>query len=48
MKRIEDTSRLPVGHTCFNSLDLPEYASKEIMKEKLLFAIMETSDFGIA
>ncbi len=29
------------AHTCFNSLDLPVYASEEIMKEKLLLAIKE-------
>lgn len=29
------------AHTCFNSLDLPIYASEEIMKEKLLLSIKE-------
>lgn len=29
----------PVAHTCFFSLDLPRYSSKEIMKERLLYAI---------
>ena len=32
---------LPVAHTCFNQLDVPEYPSKEIMKEKFLKAINE-------
>lgn len=27
----EDYNRLPVAHTCFNQLDLPEYPSKEIL-----------------
>jgi len=31
---------LPVSHTCFFTLDLPNYSSKEIMKEKLLYAII--------
>jgi len=30
---------LPSASTCFFSLTLPEYSSKEILKEKLLFAI---------
>ena len=40
---------LPSAHTCFNQLDLPEYESEEIMKEKLLIAIREGSEgFGFA
>ncbi|EAS06148.2 HECT domain ubiquitin transferase (macronuclear) [Tetrahymena thermophila SB210] len=34
---------LPVAHTCFNQIDLPEYESKEKLKEKLLIAISEGS-----
>ena len=30
---------LPVSHTCFFQLDLPAYSRKEIMREKLLYAI---------
>ena len=30
---------LPVSHTCFFTLDLPAYSCKEILKEKLLYAI---------
>jgi len=33
--------RLPTAHTCFNQLDLPEYATKEQLKERLLTAIHE-------
>ena len=29
------------AHTCFNALDLPQYESEEIMKQKLLLAIEE-------
>ena len=32
---------LPRAHTCFNQLDLPAYPSKEILIEKLTFAITE-------
>jgi len=40
--------RLPQGHTCFNQLDLPEYPSKEILNERLMWAIKETAGFGFA
>ena len=41
-------SNLPCAHTCFNQLDLPEYASEEDLKEKLMLAIREGSEgFGI-
>jgi hypothetical protein len=30
---------LPVSHTCFFTLDLPGYSSKEILKEKMLYAV---------
>lgn len=43
-----DTMRLPQGHTCFNQLDLPEYPSKEILRERLMWAIKECSGFGFA
>ena len=32
-------SYLPVSHTCFFSLDLPQYSSKEIVRRQLLYAI---------
>eukprot|EP00599_Poterioochromonas_sp_BG-1_P017458 CAMPEP_0173167414 /NCGR_PEP_ID=MMETSP1105-20130129/22646_1 /TAXON_ID=2985 /ORGANISM="Ochromonas sp., Strain BG-1" /LENGTH=3503 /DNA_ID=CAMNT_0014088945 /DNA_START=675 /DNA_END=11186 /DNA_ORIENTATION=+ len=40
---------LPTAHTCFNQLDLPEYSSEEVMRDKLLLAIKEGSEgFGFA
>ena len=33
--------RLPSAHTCFNQLDLPEYASKAQLAERLRMAIHE-------
>ena len=42
-------NKLPSAHTCFNQLDLPEYPSEDIMKEKLLISIKEGSEgFGFA
>ncbi|OII71546.1 HECT domain-containing family protein [Cryptosporidium andersoni] len=32
---------LPVSHTCFFQLELPRYSSREILMEKLLYAITE-------
>ncbi|KAH7670367.1 E3 ubiquitin-protein ligase HUWE1 protein [Dioscorea alata] len=38
---------LPSAHTCFNQLDLPEYASKEKLQERLVLAIHEANEgFG--
>lgn len=44
----DDPMRLPQGHTCFNQLDLPEYATKEILYERLMWAIKECAGFGFA
>jgi hypothetical protein len=30
---------LPVSHTCFFSIELPKYSSKEVLRRKLLYAI---------
>ncbi|XP_063706848.1 E3 ubiquitin-protein ligase HECW2 [Culicoides brevitarsis] len=38
---------LPRAHTCFNRLDLPPYPTPDILYEKLLLAVEETSTFGI-
>jgi hypothetical protein len=37
----DSIARLPVAHTCFRQLDLPRYASREELAEKLKIAIME-------
>eukprot|EP00828_Plagiopyla_frontata_P005621 TRINITY_DN12303_c0_g1_i10.p1 TRINITY_DN12303_c0_g1~~TRINITY_DN12303_c0_g1_i10.p1 ORF type:complete len:136 (-),score=23.96 TRINITY_DN12303_c0_g1_i10:205-612(-) len=42
-----DINNLPVAHTCTNQLELPDYASKEILQDKLLKAIMESEGFWI-
>ena len=44
-----NTLRLPSAHTCFNQLDLPEYASEDILSERLLRAVRECNvGFGFA
>ena len=40
-------SSLPVAHTCFNMLRLPQYSSTKLLKEKLLFAISYNTGFGV-
>uniref|UniRef100_A0A6Q2Y1E2 Ubiquitin-protein ligase E3A n=1 Tax=Esox lucius TaxID=8010 RepID=A0A6Q2Y1E2_ESOLU len=42
-----DTDRLPTSHTCFNALLLPEYDTKEKLKERLLKAITYAKGFGM-
>ena len=42
----QNFDRLPRAHTCTNQLDLPEYPSKEILKQRLKFAIKEGKGFG--
>lgn len=47
IQRVKVTDRYPEAHTCANTLDLPEYASKEELDSRLRFAIDETGDaFG--
>ena len=43
----KDTNFLPVAHTCFNLLDLPDYGTKEKLRYKLLQAIQCTKGFGL-
>ena len=47
IQRTGDPNCLPVAHTCFNLLDLPEYETREKLKFKLRQAILETKGFGI-
>ena len=43
----DDSDRLPSAHTCFNHLLIPEYSSKEKLREKLLLAIQNAEGFGL-
>lgn len=42
-----DTDRLPTAHTCFNAFLLPDYSSKDKLREKLLIAINNAEGFGL-
>ena len=47
IQRTSDVSYLPVAHTCFNLLDLPEYATREKLSYKLKKAIRHFEGFGL-
>jgi hypothetical protein len=38
---------LPTSHTCFNQLLLPEYKTKQKLKERLALAISNAEGFGL-
>jgi|LauGreDrversion4_2_1035121.scaffolds.fasta_scaffold692902_1 E3 ubiquitin-protein ligase HERC2 len=35
---------LPIAHTCFFRIDLPDYTSAEILKQRLLYAVQYCGD----
>lgn len=39
--------KLPSAHTCFNQLVIPNYSTKEILREKLTTAIENATGFGM-
>lgn len=46
---IEDDTRLPTSHTCYNQLEIPKYSSAEILRDKLLQALeLGAVGFGFA
>ncbi|CAG9334942.1 unnamed protein product [Blepharisma stoltei] len=38
---------MPISHTCFFTMDLPPYTTKEVMKTKLLYAITHCTDIDL-
>jgi len=47
LKILKKKHRLPVSHTCFNQLVLPNYETKETLENKLKIAIENAEGFGI-
>ncbi|CAE1250212.1 HECTD2 [Acanthosepion pharaonis] len=45
--KVDDTSLLPMSHTCFNQLVLPTYKNKKTLRAKLLTAIQNAEGFGL-
>jgi hypothetical protein len=41
---VSSDSYLPKAHTCFFSINLPRYSNKEVMKERLLYAITHCTE----
>lgn len=44
----KDDQRLPTAATCLNLLKLPEYSTKEILREKLLYSINSKAGFELS
>ena len=44
----KETTRLPTTATCFNLLKLPNFKSKKVLKERLLYAIKSASGFDLS
>jgi hypothetical protein len=44
----EMDGHLPTSYTCYGTLLLPEYSSKEVMREKLAMALENAKGFGFA
>lgn len=47
IQKVNDPNKLPVSHTCFNIFSLPNYKSKEEMREKLHLSLGYTEGFGL-
>ena len=48
LKRRDPVTRLPTASTCFNLLKLPNYPSKEVLREKLKQAIANNTGFELS
>jgi len=42
--RSRSRDSLPISHTCFFTIDLPEYSSEEMLQKRLLYAIQYCGD----
>lgn len=43
---VDDVSRLPSAHTCFNRLDLPPYPTKQMLQQQLRLAVDGAEGFA--
>ena len=48
LKKISNKNKLPVSHTCYSLLDLPDYQNKEELLKKLIICTSEGIGFEIA
>ena len=42
-----DSNQLPTSHTCFNTLMIPEYSSREKLESRIQLAVSECEGFGL-
>ncbi|KAH0789142.1 ubiquitin ligase [Histomonas meleagridis] len=47
IQKAASTDALPVAHTCFHILQLPDYRSEKILRDKMLFALQNCEGFGL-
>jgi len=48
LSKASRTDMLPLAHTCFFQLELPEYATEELMRDRLLFAVTNCRSMHLA
>jgi E3 ubiquitin-protein ligase HUWE1 len=46
IRTLGDTNKLPIAHTCFFSIELPNYENPQKLREKLLLAMYEGTGSG--
>eukprot|EP01134_Creolimax_fragrantissima_P001928 CFRG1928T1 len=46
IEKVNTSDGLCRAHTCFNRVDLPQYANLELLKERLVFAMENTAGFS--
>ena len=41
---------LPLAHTCFNQIEVPEYSSYAVLRERIFFSLdhLDDAGFGMA
>lgn len=47
IQKVNDPTKLPVSHTCFNVFCLPNYSKKNDLKRMLEIALTQTEGFGL-
>lgn len=45
--KISPENMLPMAHTCFNQLVLPDYQDRKILRQKLAIALAHGEGFGL-
>ena len=47
IKSLDGVDKLALSHSCFNSLHMPVYPSKSVLRSKLTMSVMESAGFSI-